>query len=291
MIRFARGFCIVAEELHFGRAAARLNVTQPALSHQIKMLEQDLGFSLLKRSPHQVALTDAGAVLARELGIALAHMERAVQEARDVARGDAGVLSIGYCELPDAGGMSATLRRFVARYPDVEVRLQTVSTDEQGAALAAGRIDIGFIHPPVDDRHLVLRPAGREDMVAALSVNHELAARPQLRLADLMREPIIFCSEQSAPFMHRAIMAACARAGFQPRLRAGENSWHSMVGQAIAGLGIALVPVSLAAGSSAKAVFKPILDLDLQLHTAIATAGQPQRPAVQRFLAMCPQAE
>jgi DNA-binding transcriptional LysR family regulator len=238
-----------------------------------------------------VALTDAGAVLARELGIALAHMERAVQEARDVARGDAGVLSIGYCELPDAGGMSATLRRFVARYPDVEVRLQTVSTDEQGAALAAGRIDIGFIHPPVDDRHLVLRPAGREDMVAALSVNHELAARPQLRLADLMREPIIFCSEQSAPFMHRAIMAACARAGFQPRLRAGENSWHSMVGQAIAGLGIALVPVSLAAGSSAKAVFKPILDLDLQLHTAIATAGQPQRPAVQRFLAMCPQAE
>jgi len=286
MIRFARGFCIVAEELHFGRAAARLNVTQPALSHQIKMLEQDLGFSLLKRSPHQVTLTDAGAVLARELGVALAHIERAVQEARDVARGDAGVLTIGYCELPDAGGMSATLRRFIVRYPHIEVRLQTVSSDEQGAALAAGRIDIGFIHPPIDDRHLILRPAGQQDMVAALSANHVLADRPALRLADLSREPIIFCSEQSAPYMHRAIMAACARAGFQPRLRAGENSWHAMVGQAMAGLGVALVPASLAAGSSARAVFKPVMDLDLQLYTAIATAGEPKRPAVTRFLAM-----
>jgi DNA-binding transcriptional LysR family regulator len=289
MLRYARSFCILAEELHFSRAAARLNMTQPALSHQIKALEQEIGCSLLHRSPHSVSLTDAGAVLARELRVVLAQVGRAVQETLDVARGDAGALAIGYCELPMAGGLARIMQQYAALYPRVEVTLHTLPTNQQAAALRSGSIDIGFLHPEIDADFLVVRPAGDERMVAALPPTHPLAARNQLMLSDLAGEKLIFCTETSAPHMHHAVLSACGRAGFTPRQRPAEESWHAMACLAAAGQGVALVPESLGVGL-AQVVLRPIADLDLRLQTAIATAGVPVRPAVLRFLDLCPNA-
>jgi DNA-binding transcriptional LysR family regulator len=288
MLKFARSFCVLAEELHFSRAAARLLITQPALSHQIKMLEAEVGCALLRRSPQQVTLTEAGTVLARELGVALAHVRRAVDEALDVARGDAGALAIGYCELPLAGDLAAIIRRFGTLYPRVEVTLRTLPTNDQAVALVSGSIDIGFLHPPLDTPGLVLRPAGRERMVVAMPPDHGLARQPVLRLVNLATERLIFCVEETATHMHQDILAACARAGFKPQFREVENSWHAMVNQAAAGLGVALVPETLAAGNAAHVVFRTVEDLTLHLHTAIATADREVRPAVAQFLALCP---
>jgi DNA-binding transcriptional LysR family regulator len=288
MLKFARSFCILAEELHFGRAAARLHVTQPALSHQMKALERDIGCALLRRSSHQVALTEAGVVLASALGAALDQVNRAVQQAVDVARGEAGALAVGYCELPLAGGLSATVQRFSGLYPQVAVTLHSMPTNEQVAALLGGSIDIGFVHPPLDSKPLTLRPAGAEPMLAAVPRTHRLAHGAKLLLRDLRDERLICCSEAGAPHMYRAMLAACGRAGFTPRVGVEDNSWHAMVNQAAAGLGVALVPASLAASTAPHVVFLPVEGLELTLQTAIATAAGPVRPAVARFLALCP---
>jgi len=214
MLKYAESFCILVEELHFSKAAARLHLTQPALSHQIKKLEQEIGCTLLRRSPHKVILTEAGAILARELGAALSHVNRAVQEAQDAARGDAGALAIGYCELPQAGQMTAIVRRYSALYPGVDLTLRNLPTNEQAVALTAGSIDVAFLHPPLSTSQLVMRPAGEEWIVAALPADHALASRSVLRLADLMSERLIVCAEATGSFMYHSILAACGRVGF-----------------------------------------------------------------------------
>lgn len=286
MLKYAQSFCVLVEELHFSRAAARLHLTQPALSHQIKKLEQQIGCALLLRSPHKVTLTEAGMILARELGAALSHANRAVQLAQDAARGDAGALAIGYCELPAAGNMMGIIRRYTQLYPGVELTLRNITTIEQAVELTAGSIDVGFLHPPLDAPQLVLRPAGEEWIVAALHADHVLASRPVLKLVELMSERLIVCAEALGPVMYNSILAACGKAGFQPKLREEMFRWHSMLDQAASGLGVAFVPESLAGSTHAKLIFRPVEDLNVKLQTSIATAGEPTRPSVIRFLAI-----
>lgn len=284
MLKYAQSFCVLVEELHYSKAAARLHLTQPALTYQIKKLEEQIGCTLLRRSPHQVILTEAGVILARELSAALSHVERAVQLAQDAARGDAGALAIGYCELTEAGHMAAIIRRFTQSYPRVDITLRNLPTIEQAAALATGSIDVAFLHPPLNTPPLLMRPAGEEWIVAALQADHALAGKPVLRLAELMSERLIVCAEELGPILYNSILAACGGAGFQPKLREEMFRWHSMLDQAASGLGVALVPQSLA-GSHPQLVFRRIEDLEVKLQTAIATAGEPTRPAVIRFLA------
>jgi len=285
MLKFARSFCVLAEELHFGRAAARLHVTQPALSHQIKALEREVGCAVLRRSPQHVVLTEAGAVLARGLGVALEQTERALREAVEIARGDAGLLAIGYCASTQTGGLASLLQRFSSQYPRVDIILRNLPTDAQEAALLSGAIDIGFLHPPLEATQLVLRPAGTERMVAVFPAGHPLLARKHLALADLAPERLIFCSAASAPHMHHAVQTACGRAGFQPRFRPAEDTWHSMADQAAAGLGVALLPESMAAAAGPHLAFRVLDGLDLRLQVAIATKTGKLRPGVERFLA------
>ncbi|MBA8881843.1 LysR family transcriptional regulator [Phyllobacterium myrsinacearum] len=283
MIKYAKSFCVLAEELHFNKAAARLHLTQPALSYQIKKLEEQLGCILLKRSPHKVLLTEAGMILARELSAALNHVNGAFQMAQDAARGDSGALVIGYCELPEAGNMTAAIRRYTDLYPGVDVTLINMPTIEQVDALTAGSLDVAFLHPPLNAPQLVMRPAGEELIVAALRADHALAAQPALQLAELKHERLIVCAEQLGPIMYNSILAACGKAGFQPKLREEMFRWHSMLDQAASGLGVAFVPASLS-GTHPLLVFKPVEDLGVKLLTAIATVGDPTRPAVIRFI-------
>lgn len=284
MLKYAQSFCVLVEELHYSKAAARLHLTQPALTYQIKKLEEQIGCTLLRRSPHKVILTEAGMILARELSVALNHVGRAVQMAQDAARGDAGALAIGYCELPEAGGMTAIIRRYTELYPGVDITLLNLPTIEQVDALTAGSIDVAFLHPPLNAPQLVMRPAGEKWVVAALRADHALASQPVLKLAELMSERLIVCAEELGPIMYNSILAACGKAGFQPRLREEMFRWHSMLDQAASGLGVAFVPASLA-GTHPQLVFRPVEDLDVKLLTSIATAGEPTRPAVVRFLA------
>lgn len=284
MLKYAQSFCVLVEELHYSKAAARLHLTQPALTYQIKKLEEQIGCTLLRRSPHKVIPTEAGVILARELSVALSQVNRAAQLAQDAARGDAGALAIGYCELPEAGSMTTIIRRYTELYPGVDVTLRNLPTIEQAVALTAGSIDVAFLHPPLNAPQLLMRPAGEEWIVAALHADHALARKHALSLAELNSECLIVCAEELGPFMYNSIVAACGRAGFQPKLREEMFRWHSMLDQAASGLGVAFVPESLA-GTHPELVFRPIEDLDVKLQTSIATAGEPTRPAVIRFLA------
>jgi DNA-binding transcriptional LysR family regulator len=286
MLRYAHAFCILSEELHFGRAATRLNITQPALSHQIKMIEQSVGCRLFDRSPHGVALTEAGAGLALELAAALSRIARAREVAIDVARGNAGALSIGYCELPWSGRLPRIVQLYAARFPGMQVSLKPMPTNEQANCLLSGALDVAFLHPPIDEAGLVLRQAGSEPMVAALLRDHPLAGCPELCLSLLSREQLIVCSEHSAPHLHRALARSFARCGVRPRLSMIQDSWHAMAAGALAGLGVALVPQSMCRSFPADLIFKPLADLDYVLETALVTKAEPWRPAVAHFVAI-----
>ena len=283
MFRYARSFCVLAEELHFGRAAARLGISQPALSHRMKMLEQEIGCTLVSRSPHHVSLNEAGAGLARELSAAMAQIARARQTAVDVARGQAGALSIGYGELLWSGGLIPIVQRYRELFPNIQVSLRALTTNEQVEALLNGSIDIGILHPPVVAQELMLIPAGQERLVAAFSLSHRFGASVVLHVADLAAEPLIFCSAASAPALHRRIMDSCAAAGFDPCIGNVGEDWHSMAAGAAAGIGVAMLPESLCTAFAAHLSHKPIADFPHTLQTAIATLQSRTRPAVTGF--------
>lgn len=285
MFKYAQSFCVLVEELHFSRAAARLHLTQPALSHQIKKLEEEVGCPLLLRSPHKVVVTDAGKLLARELTAALTLVDRAVEEARDVARGDAGMLAIGYCELPQAGHMTAIIRRYRELFPGVDITLHNMPTIDQIEALQKGAIDIAFLHPPIHQTNLSLQFAGEERIGAAMRADHPLANKQGLQLSDLSQERLIVSAEEIGAVLYHSIVSACSKCGFQPILREERFRWHAMLDQAAVGLGVALVPETLCSSSNDLVVFRPVQDLNIMLQTAIATTGSPVKPVVSSFMA------
>ena len=284
MLRYAQAFCLLAEELHFGRAAARLNITQPALSHQLKMMERAVGCRLVDRSPHKVALTEAGVGFARELSSAVNQIAAARAAAVEVSRGDAGAIAVGYCELPWSGGLSDIVQLYATRHPGVQVLLKALPTNDQVAGLLSGALDVGFLHPPIPSLGLVLRLAGTEALVAAMSRKHRLANIELRSIGMLASERLIFCSERSAPFLHRKVLDACAHAGFVPILGTAPDSWHAMATEASAGLGVALLPESMSQRFGTDLVFRPVPDIDYVLETALVTRSTPLRPAVARFL-------
>lgn len=284
MLRYAYAFRVLAEELHFGRAAQRLHITQPALSHQIKMIEQSVGCMLLDRSSHHVALTEAGAGFARELGPALDQIARAKDLALDIARGDAGALSIGYCELPWSGELPGIVSAYAQRFPNMDISLKAMTTNKQAESLRSGALDVAFLHPPVDEAGLASLHIGNERMVAALPRAHPLASRKSLSFAQLAKERLIMCSEISAPHLNAAVMQACSASGQMPRLSMVQDSWHEMAVAAVAGLGVALLPHSVARNYGADLVFVPIRGFTYLLATALVTKAVPSRPAVTRFV-------
>lgn len=286
MIRYAESFITVAEELNFGAAAARLKITQPALSYQIKKLEETLGVELFKRSSRGVALTEAGAVLAAEFSTSLERMRRAAQIARDTAQGATGKLVIGYCELPDSGNMISSLRRYRAAYPNVELELINIMTVEQPEALARGLIDVAFIHPPIHLPGFDLYPVGEEPIVAALHSQHPLLLQNSIELADLRHEVLIVCAESIGPFLFHSVLNACEQARFTPRIRQEQHRWHSMLDQAAAQLGVALVPQSLAPAAHRHLCFRPVAGLEVTIKTAVAVAQGPVRKVVADFVGM-----
>ncbi|HMG37122.1 MAG TPA: LysR family transcriptional regulator [Blastocatellia bacterium] len=243
-LRHLRYFAAVAEELHFGRAATRMHVAQPALSRQIRSLEDEMKLQLFERDRRRVALTVAGGVFLDEVKRLLEQLERAVETARRAARGERGTLRIAYVPAVAYTGLSEIVRVFRQRLPDVEVRFQETHPARQVQALLSGRVDVGFARGPLQEPALVVETVMEEPLVAALPTGHPLGRRRVLKLAMLASEPFVLQARSRGPGSHDQILEICRAAGFNPRI-VQEGSQTEALSLVAAGVGVAIVPRSL----------------------------------------------
>lgn len=245
-----RYFVAVAEELHFGRAAARLFISQPALSFDIKKLEEKLGIQLLQRNNKSVRLTAAGQVLLDEARNLLLQVEQVRRLALRSAQGALGRLRAGFISSMLYCGLPRAVAEFERRFPGIEVVLQEMNSAEQAQALQRGQIDIGFVHRGALPAGVVSQVLIADPFVCCLPPGHRLANRAQLDLGELRDEAFILFPRQAAPHYHDLIIARCVAAGFSPQIRHEARLWQTIVAMVARGMGVALLPETLCRATS-----------------------------------------
>ncbi|MCW5625207.1 MAG: LysR family transcriptional regulator [Burkholderiales bacterium] len=284
-LRHLRYFVAVAEELHFGRAATRLHISQPPLSMQIRALEEALGVQLLIRNQRHVALTKAGEVFLDEARHIVARVNAAAEAARRADRGQMGTLAIGFVSHADYGLLPPLLREFRARAPSVRLTLKESTTDRQIDDLVDGRLDVGFVLTPIEDPRLVSRPIYREPLLAALPEHHPLAQREgPVQLAALADAPFILFPRPLGPGLYDEIVSCCRRVGFSPRVEQEAVQMQTIVSLVSAEIGVALIPASLEHMGRTGVVYKALGDTASSCELALAWRRDDRLATLQLFL-------
>lgn len=288
-LRHLRYFVAVAEELHFGRAARRLNMAQPPLSQAIRALEAELEVTLFERSSRRVGLTDAGAVFLERARRTLDAADKAVSEARRAAGGELGRLAVGFMSSAMLPTFPPILRRFRQHRPDVEVAFGQMASDEQLHAAADGRIDLGFVDVPapggtldVDGVALRVEPVWRETIVAAVPLEHSYAGRTRIGLAELASSPFVMMPRQPAAGLHDGVIQLCRAAGFSPTVVHEAAQLPAVVTMVAAGVGVALVPACVAKPWAGALAFVPLHE-PAHVDVAIVRRADDASPALAGF--------
>ena len=242
-LRHLRSFVVLADELHFGRAAKRLGIAQPPLSQQIARLERLLGHPLFTRRP-SVALTAAGSALLAPARRAIEQVAFGVDATRRAGRGESGILTIGFAASTMATRVPDVLRTFRRRQPGVELVLRELSTAAQLEALRSGLIDVGFLREPVAEPAIVAERIVREPFAAVLPPGHRLSSHRTIDLGALADEGFVLFPRAVAPTLYDQVRAVCRTAGFEPRQVQEAQEWLTIVGLVDAGLGVSIVPAS-----------------------------------------------
>ena len=256
--RHLRYFLVLSEELHFGRAAQRLAISQPPLSLNIQQLEASVGAQLLTRNSKSVQLTAAGRAFVPAARALLDQARQAADLARDVGEGMAGSLTIGFAGTMLYSGLPAIMDRFQAQHPQLRLVLKELSSSEQLVELSHDRLDLGFVHttrvPPGLSQILV----SSQPFAGCLPAGHPLARKRTLSLGDLKGEPFAVVSRTVSPDYHGQILGSCHAAGFEPLIRYELQHWLSVVSLVAQGMGVALVPAALEQSAMPGAVFLPL---------------------------------
>jgi DNA-binding transcriptional LysR family regulator len=239
-----RCFVAAAEELHFGRAAQRLQMLPSALGRHIKLLEEDLGTQLFARTTRAVSLTDDGTVLLRDGRALLAQAEVIEGGFRKRLRRRVGRrFRVGAIDSATAGFLPLLLRDFRARQPEVAVQLLEDKTVRLLPRLLSGALDLAFVRPPErPDKRIEFRPLLQETAVVALSQRHALAGRKSVSLADIADQPLIVPDRRSRPHSHDLTVKLFEQAGLTPRIVQTADEKQTIVNLVATRLGIAIVP-------------------------------------------------
>jgi DNA-binding transcriptional LysR family regulator len=283
-IRHLRYFAILAQELHFGRAAARLGIAQPPLSQQIQRLETVLGTRLLDRTSRRVQLTDAGKVFLVEAERVLAALDLAVEAARRTGRGESGELRVAFAATVMFLALPAIIREFRDRFPRVHLDLREMPTGPQLTALKQGDIDIGFVREPQPDPELDIVTVMREPLRIAVNRSHPLAARPTLAVRDLAAEPFVLFPADLAPGLHAQVMALCRSAGFTPRVVEESRELYTSVSLVEAGVGVSILPASVEKLGWRGVRYRPIPTPGAETRIAAAWRRDRSRPVIEAFM-------
>ncbi|WP_457931571.1 LysR substrate-binding domain-containing protein [Pseudomonas aeruginosa] len=246
-LRHLRYFIAVAEELHFGRAAERLGISQPPLSQQIQALEEEIGARLFERTNRRVELTDAGRLFLDESRQVLVQVDKAVLLARRAHLGELGELKIGFTSsAPFTSTIPSSIHAFRKAYPDVHLDLQEMSSRQVLKALLEESLQVGVIRPLAlpDAVHWV--ELFREPLVAVLRADHPLAACSEdgLAIAALAEEPFVFFPRSYGTGLYDQVIALTRQAGFSPRIAQEASEAMTIIGLVSAGLGVSILPAS-----------------------------------------------
>ncbi len=286
-LRQLRYFIAVAEELHFGRAALRLHMTQPPLSQAIQALEAQIGTPLFQRTRRSVALTPAGHALLPEAMRLLQQVNNLPALAQKAASGASGSLSIGFVSIADYSVLPNMLREFRAARPDVSISLQEATTDVQFEQLADATLDIGFLIPPLPDRlrnELDYHPIRSESLVLALPEGSAQTGRPRIALREVAHLPLIVFPRRLAPRLHDLILGCFQRAGITPQIGQEAIQMQTIVGLVSAGMGIALVPQSVSNLKRPGVEYRALKDPSPTVEVGLAWRRDNPSPVLAAFL-------
>lgn len=266
-LRHFRYFVTVAEELHFGRAASRLGMSQPPLSQQIRLLEQELGVALFERTSRRVALTEAGRLFLVEARRTIEQAAHAMNVARRVGSGELGQINVGFASsVPFTTVVAQALTGFREAYPGVRLDLTEMSRTAQIAGLVSEKIEVGFIRdidPPVVPAGLEAILLMVEPLVVAMLASHRLAhAHDDPTVSDLRDEDFILYRSDFGAGFNEHLTRLCARAGYVPRVVQEVTGPFTLLGLVSAGLGITIVTPTLGALHPDNMIFRPLVDAE-----------------------------
>jgi DNA-binding transcriptional LysR family regulator len=283
-LRHLRAFAAVAEELHFGRAAARLHIAQPPLSQQIKHLERDLGVRLLERTTRRVRLTNAGAVFLEHTRRVLAEADRARESVLRTEQGERGEIRVGLTGATTWRLLPRLTRAYRERYPLVRLELHpSVFSGAQIGSLLDGGIDVALLRAPVPVL-LASRTVLDEELVAVLPDEHPLAARASVPLAELAGENFVSYPDRQGSNLRDAAMRACADAGFWPRVVQEAQDTYTVVALAAAAVGVALLPASAEWLHFEGVAFRPVTGADVRVPVALTWRPDDESRILAGFL-------
>lgn len=284
-LRGLRYFLAVAQELHFGRAAARLNISQPPLTEHVKRLESELGVLLFERTKRSVKLTPAGVALLHEARRVLGDIEGLRTVVRVAQSGETGLLRAGFMSSAPFARARELYACLARDLPGVSVIWNGLTTSEQILSLRAGRIDIGLLHLPADTAGLEVRPVVRDRLVLAVHVSHPMAGRASAPLAAFRNDGFILPPRESAPGLHDLIVATCAGAGFSPMIPHRARDMLAMISLVSIGAGVSIVPRWLTAAGFPDTRFLAIAGGVPEVELALAWNPGNDSPVLARALA------
>ncbi len=286
--RHLRYFLALADELHYGRAAQRLAISQPPLSVAIQQLEASVGARLFDRDSKGVRLTPAGEAFRGSSQALLDRAEDACALAREVQAGEVGRLRLGFVGSTLFNGLSSWLQAFQAGHAKVEVVVVELNSQDQIDALLAEDLDLGLVHTDRLPPALASTPLYSEPFFACLPAGHPLAALEAIPLAALSDQPFILFSRKGSPDYHARIVDICRQHGFYPRLQHEGRHWLSVVSLVAQGMGVSIVPAAFRQAGIQGAEFRPLAEAIEP--SAVFAAWRRDAPAVLReqFLATRP---
>lgn len=287
-LRHFRYFVAVAEELHFRRAAERLNISQPPLSQQIRLMELELGTELFERTNKRVALTQAGRLFLPEARAAIAQAEHATEVARKAERGELGELRIGFFpSAPLLPEFAKALRAFREKNTGVSLILNELESREQIIALAEERADLAVIRSittPILPAGIVSRLITEEPLVVALHADHTLGRCRIISIEQMAEEPFVFYGDRMGVVLPQIVLELCRSAGFEPRVSQLANANTTMLGLVATGVGIAIIPRALAHLTHKEVVVRPLKQPKAKIAAWVLSDSRRTSPLVDKFL-------
>jgi len=267
-IKHLRSFVTLAEELHFGRAAQRLSIVQPALSMQIKMLEEELGVRLFERNRHSVALTEVGTLFLPEARATRYQSAHAADVARACGRGEIGRVRFGFVSSVLPQLLPRLIRSLHARFPRIELELKDMPGPDQAVALKNGQLDFGLMRLPATIPGIQTREVLQESFIVALPGDHPLVACTSLHPTDLSQLPVFILARRYAPGFYDEVMQALTHRGAHLQNATELGEFTTMLALVSAGLGVGLLPANAGRALPANVISRP-----LELQGYRATTG------------------